>query len=458
MMTIVPKSRLLLLTGCVLFPLAVLAAAVPATTAFSAALVAAVFVVVLADAVSTFRMLDGIRVDPSQVVRVSKGREADMELRVSNGGPYLARLRIGMALPAGLYSPQRERTVSLPAEEPVASLSWPLKALKRGRHVLSKCYLEADSRLGLWGRRAQVPIETEVRVYPDLRRERSELSTLFTRRQLGIHSQRQIGKGREFEQLREYLPGDCYGDIDWKATAKRGHAVTKVFQIERTQEVYIVIDASRLSARRVRGRAPAGLPPGEEEGNPSEDTILECFITASLIMGMAAERQNDLFGVLVFADQVQRFIRAGGGRTHFEACRDALFTLEPGSVTPDFEELFTFIGTHLRKRALLIFLTSLDDPLLAEGFTAHVGMVSNRHLVLVNMVNPAAAKPLFSAPEVTTTDDLYVALGEHFIWGSLNETGQRLKRRRVDFSLLEDERLCAALVSQYMGIKQRQLL
>jgi len=63
------------------------------------------------------------------------------------------------------------------------------------------------------------------------------------------------GKGRDFEKLREYIPGDSLDDIHWKATAKRGHPVTKVFQIERTQEVYVILDASRLSG------APSGSPP-----------------------------------------------------------------------------------------------------------------------------------------------------------------------------------------------------
>ena len=58
-----------------------------------------------------------------------------------------------------------------------------------------------------------------------------------------------MGKGREFEKLREYVRGDSLNDIHWKATAKRGHPVTKEYQIERTQEVYIAIDASRMSGR-----------------------------------------------------------------------------------------------------------------------------------------------------------------------------------------------------------------
>src|SRR5439155_5760719 len=104
--------------------------------------------------------------------------------------------------------------------------------------------------------RKSVPTQSEIRVYPNLLRERRDLAALFLHRgAFGLHAERQVGKGREFEKLREYVPGDGYDEIHWKATAKRGRPITKVFQIERTQEVYVVIDASRLSARPVESPA-----------------------------------------------------------------------------------------------------------------------------------------------------------------------------------------------------------
>ena len=76
---------------------------------------------------------------------------------------------------------------------------------------------------------------------------------------------------------------------------------------------------------------------------------------AALVMGLAADRQGDVFGLLAFDDRVRKFVRAKNGRTHYDVCRDALYTLQVRSVTPDFEELFTFIATKIRRRALLIF-------------------------------------------------------------------------------------------------------
>ena len=103
---------------------------------------------------------------------------------------------------------------------------------------------------------------------------------------LGIHAQRQLGKGREFEKLREYMPGDSYEDIHWKTTAKRARPVTKVFQLERTQEIYVIIDASRLSARTEEVMSSNQQ---NEDSTKASKTILEKYITAAMILWLAAE-------------------------------------------------------------------------------------------------------------------------------------------------------------------------
>src|SRR5262249_33001776 len=199
----------------------------------------------------------------------------------------------------------------------------------------------------------QIPVQSEIRVYPNLLTERHRVAALFLNRgAFGLHAVRQVGKGRDFEKLREYIPGDSFDDVHWKATARHGRPITKVFQIERTQEVYVVVDASRLSARE--------FVPGT--------AILERLVTAALVLGLAAEQHGDLFGLLTLTDKVENFVRARNGKTHYSICRDALYTLHPRIVTPDFEEICTFIRLRLRRRALIVFLTSLDDPVIADSF------------------------------------------------------------------------------------------
>jgi uncharacterized protein (DUF58 family) len=176
------------------------------------------------------------------------------------------------------------------------------------------------------------------------------------------------------------------------------------------------------------------------------------------VLGLAAEQQGDLFGLLTFTDKVERFVRAKNGQAHYSACRDALYTLHPKIVTPDFDEVCTFIRLRLRRRALLVVLTSLDDPVLAESFVRNIELVRRQHLVLVNMLQPPGAVPLFTDPNLATLDELYQHLGGHLLWHKLRELEKVLQRRGVRLSQLQNERLSAEVVSQYLGVKQRQLI
>lgn len=467
---IVPRTRLLTWFALLALPFATLAVALPETAALTGGLAGLFVLLALLDAVMGLGALDGLSVELPKVVRLSKNRPGELDLHVVNASQRQREVRLGLPFPRELASAQEDLTALLPAKAERAKLTWPFQPLKRGNFVLDQCYLEAASPLGFWSVRGTTPTQCEVRVYPNLLTERKSVAALFLNRgQFGIHALRQVGKGRDFEKLREYVPGDDYGEIHWKATAKRGKPVTKVFQIERTQEVYVVIDASRLSAREASVQSSvisnqSGKPdaPGDSGLNTEhgllKTSVLERYLTAALVLGLAAEQQGDLFGLLTFSDRVQSFVRAKNGKAHYAHCRDALYTLQPQLVSPDFEELASFLRVRLRRRALVIVLTALDDPLLAEQFERSMELLCRQHLILVNMMQPPGARPLFAAPDVEKVDDVYQRLGGHLLWHRLREMGKSLQHRGVTFNLLDNERLSAQLVTQYLQVKRRQLI
>jgi uncharacterized protein (DUF58 family) len=439
---IVPRNRLLFWVGTITISTAFIAAAEPRAGAVCILAVGVLGAAVLADAWRAPQSLAGIGIDLPAVSRMSKDREAKLELRIRNELSHQRSLRLGLDLPLEIPAAAEDVEVVLPAGSEWSRLAWTCTPVKRGRYHINSAYVEVVSTLGFWAARKRLPVQSEIRVYPNLMAERRNVAALFLNRgAFGMHAQRQVGKGRDFEKLREYVPGDSFDDIHWKAAARRARPITKVFQIERTQEIYVVLDASRLSAREAGG-----------------DTILERLVTAALILGLAAERQGDLFGLLTFSDRIETFVRAKNGKTHYSSCRDALYRLQPRTVTPDFVELCAFLRLRLRHRALIVFLTSLDDPAIADSFVRNVDLIRRQHLVLVNTIRQAGVRPLFTDSKISTVDDLYQHLGGHLRWHKLRQLEKTLQRRSVRFSLLEHERLSAELVSQYLSVKQRQLI
>jgi uncharacterized protein (DUF58 family) len=454
---IVPRPRLVFTTGAVLLPAGFMIAWDPGLTVHAAVLAAGLLIVTALDSLISCGRLQELGVAMPDVVRLTVDHEARLPLQISKPQSLAVRLRVGLALPQTIHSVQRELWIPLEAGQDRAALQWPCRALRRGCFTVTRCHLETGSRLGLWGIRQVLALQSEIRAYPNLISGQQHLRGLFQRRQWGLRTQRRLGKGREFEELREYLPGDSFEDIDWKATARRRHPITRVYQVERSQEIYVVLDASRLSTRsadyvmdrRRLSRAESPL---------AETTIFERYVTASLVMAMVADRLSDRFGLLVFGDKPESFIKAGRGRAHYNACRDALYNRMPRTVSPDFGELFTFVGTHLRKRALLVFLTSLDDPMLAENFIHAMQATARQHILMVNMFRPPGAYPLFTSATIRNVEGIYQHLVGHMRWASLSETRRLLRQRGAALHLLNKNQHCSQLVSQYMEIKQRQLL
>jgi uncharacterized protein (DUF58 family) len=454
---IVPRYRLIFWVGVFLIPTTLLTAAGTTAGSVFGGLTAALIVAALLDAVAAIRNLREITISLPEVVRFSRRREGSLPICIRNPKMKAGTARVGFPFPDEIQTPDMDFFVRLAADAPLSTASRPCTPMKSGRYAIAAWHLEIASPAGLWDVRKRGAARTEVRVYPNLLCDRNSLAALFLKRQFGMHAQRQMGKGHDFEQLRDYLPGDNYEDIYWKATARRRYPVTKVFQIERTQRIYVIVDGSRLSARCPTDALSEGSFDRGRAGTYPE-TIMDRFIASAMVMGLAAERQGDLFGVLTFNDQSRVFLEAKRGKRHFDACREALYTLQAKSVSPDFSELFVFIGTRIRRRSLLIFLVNLDDPVLSEIFTQSIELISKKHLVLVAMVKPAAANPLFSSEAVTCGHDLYRHLGGHVLWESLRETEKGLQRRGIGFALLDSEKMSAQLVSRYIGIKQRQVL
>lgn len=439
---IVPRNPLLAVYAGLLVPAAIVAALSSDFRIIGFLIIGLVVLACLLDAVRAFTQLDGLHVQLDDSVRFFKDREGPIPVRFQHTAPHPRDLRFGLPLPAVFRSDQTDLAISLPVSTQALLVQWPATPLQRGQYQLDRCYVEAASPFGFWALRRAFPVSCELRVYPNLLADAKRAASFLNRGLTGVHLQRQVGQGREFDKLREYLPGDDFGEIHWKATARKGKPITKVFQVEKTQEIYVIVDASRLTAR------PTALSP---------EPLLERYVNTALLLGLAAERQGDLFGLVTFSDRVESFVRARNGKAHYSACRDALYTLQPKLVTPDFDELFTFLRLRLSRRALLVFLTELDDHVLAEAFQKRIGLL-RKHLIVAGMIRPEDARPVFANPQIKSLDDVYAELGGQMRLNQLRELEGILRRGGVRFYLFEPETLAHDLTIVYQNIKQRQLL
>jgi uncharacterized protein (DUF58 family) len=444
-MSLVPAPRLLWLVFCTAL-IAVGAGPRPELAPVWLVALAAVVVAALADAGWALARGGRAEVTVPRVARFMRDREGVLPVTMVNPDRQARRWRVALGLPVSFESRTEELRVELPAGAERARFDWPCTPRRRGRFENVLACLERGSALGLWHVRVRTEVPCEFRVHPNLLTERRQLAALFLARgRPGARVQRTLGRGREFEKLREYQPGDGFDEIHWKASAKRGRPVTKIFQAERTQEIYVVLDASRLSARPV---VHAGV----------EQTVLERYVTSALVLLLAAERQGDKFGLVAHDDRLRVSVRAGAGARHYAACRDALLGLRPSEATPDMPEIVRQLRARFRQRALLFFLTDLSDPVLADDFAKHVRVLARQHLVLVGQLPAPEVAPLFAGEAAATNEELYGKLAGHVRWAETRALARRLKPLGVTSVLLENEAMAAQLVGHYMKVKERQAL
>lgn len=456
---IVPRIHMIVGAAIVLLPVSLLAARPEPINGVIWMVLAFLVCAAAADAAFGHRRFADISIGVTPMVRMTVGKPSVIPITLNKPQGIRLKLRIGPALPLRIDSHQTIYDTVMRQGDESLRLRWPCIARRRGRYSLTGCHIEVPSRWGFWSVRRRFSVNCEIRVYPNLATGQQHLLGIFHRRELGWRTMRRLGKGREFEQLRDYLPGDSYEDVDWKATARRLYPVTRVYQVEQSQEIYVVLDASLLSTRNAGfGRERRRRRKIKASNHGEYDTIFERYVKAALVMALAAERASDRYGLMIFGSRPDCIIKAGRGRAHYNACREALYNRHAQLVSPDYNELFTFIGTHLRKRSLLVFLTNLDDPLLSETFINAMRTCARQHVLLVNMFRPAGAYPLFSSPQVYHERGIYEHLTGHMVWSSLSTTRRQLKQYGAGFTLLDNELLFSQLVNQYMEVKQKQIL
>lgn len=451
-MRIVPSRRLLLLAGLSL-PIALLVTVNADYGIFLAAYAAVLLIVALLDLILSTHRMEGLRLEPDPVTRLAIGTTGKITLHIRTAKAAPLALTVGLPMPVAFIQGNPVQTIRLTGTDSTHwTVDWELTARARGIFSCPPVVAEQLTPWKLFALRKHFINQAEVRVYPNLRRERRQLANLFLNRgNIGVHAQRMVGQGREYEQLKDYSSGDSMLDIHWKASAKRGELATKTYQVERTQEIYLLVDHSRLSGLR-------STRADRDVDDDYAETVLERYVTAASVLSLVAERQGDLFGLVGFGQRVTRFVRASSGRQHGQVIQDALFDLktEPGPF--DLDELFTFLSLRLRRRALLVFLSDLSDSAAADEFEKRVKLVAARHVVLVNSIRRPGVRPIYSKTEGETARTIPEELSGHLRWDGLRRLQSELHAQGVEFSLVDDEKLSVEIVNQYLAIKQRQIL
>jgi uncharacterized protein (DUF58 family) len=250
----------------------------------------------------------------------------------------------------------------------------------RGTFALGDLRLCVVGPLGLVARQARFAGSQELAVEPALLRLRETLQLAASERwqDLGLRRLRRHGGEREFESLREYVAGDEVRRVDWKAFARRAKPMVRTYQVERGQELILCLDAGRRM--RIAG----------SEGAQAGWTKLDWALDAALQLAAVALSKGDRVGAAAFDRRLCEYVPPARGARTLARLSSALFSLQPGEDEGDLARALRELAVRHRRRATVIVLSDVADPLSIEEQRRALASASRRHrLVFAALDDPA---------------------------------------------------------------------
>lgn len=388
------------------------------------------------------RMPAGLSVEREFAGRFHIGAGTEVRVRVTNATARDVRLIVKDEYPPvmKLESP-REAEMSVEAQG-TATLSYGLVPPRRGRFEFGSVAVRCLSPWRLVWRGAEVWHAEAVKVYPNLRRAReAELKALGAHSLVAAHRRSSWrGEGRDFESLRDYVPGDELRHLSWSATARRGKLTTRQYQIERDQTILVALDAGRLMTARIE-----------------DETKFDTAVHAALALMSAAQRGGDNAGIVVFGRRVRAYVPPARGREQTEAVLEALHAVEPELIEPSYTRAFEYIAANCKRRALVVILTDLVDEEGSRELLASLKLLRPRHLPLVATIGDRDLRAAVVGAPQDLKGLFTQSVAEEIMLQ--REAALRLVERQGGLALdVTAATLAPALLETYIRVKDRGLL
>lgn len=384
---------------------------------------------------------DALAVTRAWTSPLAIGAGGEVQIQIRNSAAVPIHADVVDDVPPALRKELPERTVQVDAGES-GRTAYEILPAERGDARLGRLWLRVRSPWLVGERWLSAAVEQTVRVFPDLVDARRQSMFLLRSRQVALEKRRArvVGLGRDFESLRDYQPGDEPRDICWTVTARRAKPVTKVYQPERSQAVWILVDAGRLLRAHVADR-----------------TKLDGMVNAALGLAEVALAAGDRVGLLAYGRQIHaRLAPARGGR-HLRTIVDALATLRAERAEADHAAAAAALMVAQKRRALVVWLTDVAETAGIPDVIESAAGLSPRHAVVFGLTRPTELTAIEAAPP-STEDDMYRFLGVHEMLDRRDALLKGLRQRGVHVIEMAPESPAAMLIDQYLTVKARNLI
>jgi uncharacterized protein (DUF58 family) len=311
----------------------------------------------------------------------------------------------------------------------------------RGETAIGDAYIRYQSPLRIAERWARAEVAQTIVTYPNLDEAKRESVYVVRSQQIEMErrSRRRRGAGRAFESLREHQSGDEFRDICWTASARRGKLVTELHEIERSQPIWIVIDAGRLMRARV-----AAL------------TKLDHAVNAALTLSQVALGSGDRVGLLAYGRRIGHCLPAARGSSHLRRIIEHLALVRAEESEADHLLAAGRLLTDQKRRSLIVWITDVPDTAMTPEVVSAASQLMARHLVLFVVIGQPDLHRV-AMRKAATADEMYETAAAQEVVHRRDVLLARLRSQGA-LALEASAKLSPALVNAYLDVKQRSRL
>ena len=384
--------------------------------------------------------------------------ETEIELTIENNGHMIIECRLVDDLPPALVAdPATHRLTAFPRVP--ANVRYRVEPTERGDWETGWLYVRYRSPLGLAERWAMAPLTQKVRVYPALRTGEEQQIFLARSRQIDLQLRhaRQRGLGRDFESLRDYREGDDLRDVCWTASARRGGLITRQYQTERSQAVWIVLDCGRLMRSRVSATAPgqSALPVAEPGARVHSKLDFAC--TTAVALAQLALFSGDRVGLLAYGQGIQQRLLPGRGAAHLRQLIESLAQVRAETSEADHLRATATLNRLQPRRSLILWVTDLAETAMRPEVIDGAMQLLRRHVLLfVAMAQPEVDRIADARPK--NVEQMFRAAAAQEMAGRRELLLARLHEHGALTLDLNPEALTSTVLNNYLTVKERAMV
>ncbi|MBX2960989.1 MAG: DUF58 domain-containing protein [Cyclobacteriaceae bacterium] len=396
---------------------------------------------ILADVLLLFRTRKGIHGHRFTPEKLSNGDENEIRIYLENFYPFVAAVEVIDEIPHQFQRRDLAFRIKLSTLES-KTITYSLRPVKRGEYSFGAVNVFVNSPLGLLKRKFSFSQDALVPVYPSyIQMRKYELLAISNRlTDSGIKKIRRIGQNTEFELIKEYVQGDDIRTINWKATARKSQLMVNHYQDERSQQVYSLIDKSRVMQMPFNGLS-----------------LMDYAINACLVISNIAIKKSDKAGLITFQDSVGTTLAASRGNRQMAQLQEVLYNQKTGYRESDISVLYSHIRRKVTQRSLLLLFTNFESLYGMQRQLPFLKSLANQHLLVVIFFENTELRTFIDNPAKNLKEIYHKAIAEKFAYDK-KLIVKELQKNGIQTILTPPEQLTVNTINKYLELKARNMI